>query len=353
MPPLPRRGLRLPLLILLTGLCLATSTTAAALPPQEDRTEDAVYVSNGLTYTYRTFAPAQRPEHPALLVMIHGCQTTAAEQQRVNRLDPIAQRAGFVVLYVDGSPLNQIQQQCWSGLLAPGGESRTAGDAAAIAGMTRLAADRYHVDPDRVYALGMSSGAFETALLGGYFPDLYAAIGIHSGAAFGHGGLGCIGSYFPTMTPEQLAAQAFSAQAAHRRVLPVIAFHGDADTTVPVECGRDSVEQWRLTDNMALAAQGIPDRIPQHPAETRDGVADVADGHPFTVQTWNLPHTQCPVLQSWTVHDEGHYWSGGSPDPDLARFTDPRGPNASELAWDFFSRIERTDDGYRCDPSGR
>ncbi|WP_084522423.1 extracellular catalytic domain type 1 short-chain-length polyhydroxyalkanoate depolymerase [Nocardia inohanensis] len=333
----------------LTGMLLAAGTAAAG-PAEPDRLDTGDFTSAGLTYSYETFVPATLPDSPALLVMIHGCNTTAAQQRQANRLDPLARQAGFIVLYVDGSPLNQLQRQCWSGLLAPGGESRTSGDAAAIAGMTRLAAARYHVDPRRIYALGMSSGAFETALLGGYFPDLYAAIGLHSGAAFGHGALGCLGPPLPTASTEYLAEQAFSAAARYRRVVPVIAFHGDADTVVPGECGQQAVEQWRVTNNMTLAAQGIPDRIPAEPTATAHGVTAVPDGYPFTVRTWDSPTAECPVSQSWTVHGAGHTWFGGSPDPASAPFTDPRGPDSSAAAWAFFSRIERTPDGYECRP---
>ncbi|MFD6354225.1 extracellular catalytic domain type 1 short-chain-length polyhydroxyalkanoate depolymerase [Nocardia tengchongensis] len=332
----------------LTGLAVFTAGSASGEPAGADRLDAGSYTSAGSTYTYQTFVPGTLPDNPALLVMIHGCNTTAEQQRQANELDPIARRAGFLVLYVDGSALNQLQRQCWSGLFAPGLESRTTGDAAAIAGMTRLAAERYHVDPRRVYALGMSSGAFETALLGAYFPDLFAAIGLHSGGAFGHGAPGCVGRYLPTATSEQLAAQAFSAEGRARRVVPMIAFHGDADTTVPYECGQQAVEQCRLTNNMALAAQGVPGEIPAAASNIREGVAAVPDGYRYTVRTWESPTSPCPVLQSWTIHGLDHFWSGGSSEPAAARFTDPRGPNAAEIAWKFFSRVERTEDGYGC-----
>ncbi|RMI34833.1 extracellular catalytic domain type 1 short-chain-length polyhydroxyalkanoate depolymerase [Nocardia stercoris] len=343
------RSRRSLLITALAGLLVATATTAAADPPADQVVDDS-FTANDTTYTFRAVVPATVSEHPAMVVVVHGCQTTAVQQEQSIELDPIARRDGFVVLYVDGSPLDTRQNRCWSGMLNPDGESRDSGDAAAVAGMTRLAADRYGVDPDRIYAVGMSSGAYETALLGGWFPDLYAAIGIHSGAPFAHGALGCLNLYLPTMSPEQLAAQAFSAQGANTRVLPVVDFQGDADTTVPQRCAQDTVEQWRLTDNLALAAHDDPDRIPALPADTHDGVADTPGGHPFTVSTWTLADRDCPVLQAWTIHGMDHFWSGGSPAPDAAPFTDPRGPNAAALAWDFFSRVQRTGDGYRCLP---
>lgn len=340
---------RLSLIVVLTGLLIATAAPGAARPDDPGRIDTGTYTSGVLAYTYEAFVPGDLPADPALVVMIHGCKTTAEQQRRANLLDPIARRGGFVVLYVDGSPLHLLQQRCWSGLLTPALESRTSGDAAAIAAMTRLAIERYQVDPDRVYALGMSSGAYETTLLGAYFPDLFAAIGVHSGAAFDHGALGCMGPYLPTVSTEQLAAQALSAEGRYRRVLPVIGFHGDADTAVPYECGRDVIEQWRRTDNMVLAEQAAAHDIPAQPTGITDGVADVPEGRSYTVESWRQHESDCPTLQLWTIHGMSHYWSGGSPDPDAAEFTDARGPNASQAAWDFFTRIHRTDTGFRCE----
>ncbi|WP_458690528.1 extracellular catalytic domain type 1 short-chain-length polyhydroxyalkanoate depolymerase [Nocardia tengchongensis] len=345
-----RQGtLRLALIVLLTGILIATAAPSAARPEDPGRIDTGTYTSGVLTYTYETFVPDDLPADPALVVMIHGCKTTAEQQRRANLLDPIAHRAGFVVLYVDGSPFHLLQQRCWSGLLTPALESRTSGDAAAIAAMTRLAIERYHVDADRVYALGMSSGAYETTLLGAYFPDLFAAIGVHSGAAFDHGALGCVGPYLPTASPEHLAAQALSAEGRYRRVMPVIGFHGDADPAVPYECGRQVIEQWRQTDNLVFAAQAAPHGIPPEPTDIVDGVADAPEGRSYTVETWMQRESGCPTLQLWTIHGMEHYWSGGSADPDAAEFTDARGPNASRAAWDFFTHVRRTDTGFHCE----
>ncbi|WP_433591711.1 extracellular catalytic domain type 1 short-chain-length polyhydroxyalkanoate depolymerase [Nocardia sp. CA-145437] len=340
---------RLSVIVLLTGLLIATAAPSTAGPDDTGRIDTGTYTSGVLTYGYEAFVPGDLPANPALVVMIHGCKTTAEQQRRANLLDPIARNDGFVVLYVDGSPFHLLQQRCWSGLLAPASESRASGDAAAIAAMTRLAIERYHIDPDRVYALGMSSGAYETTLLGAYFADLFAAIGVHSGAAFDHGALGCVGPYLPTASTEQLAAQAFSAEGRYRRVLPVIGFHGDADLAVPYECGREVIEQWRQTDNLVLAAQEAPQGIPVRPTGSAEGVADRPEGLSYAVESWRQHESDCPTLQLWTIHGMAHYWSGGSADPDAAEFTDARGPNASQAAWDFFSRIHRTDTGFRCE----
>lgn len=332
------------LLLTAVGFASASGFTPAAM--REHVTGSYTY--QGLTYHYRAFAPQNRAAHPALLVVVHGCNTTAVEQERANLIDPIARRAGFVVLYVDSSTVNEIQSRCWRAIDAPQAESRSSGDAPAIAGMTRLVAQRYHADRRRIYAIGMSSGAFETAMLGADFPELFAAIGIHSGAAYGHGAPGCVGVYTPTFPTSMLANQAYDAEASSRRVVPVIVFHGDDDGTVPYPCGRQAVAQWRATDNRVLAAQDAAVRIQRRPNRVTTWIANHGTGFRYTVRSWQLPRHPCPVEQFWTIHGMGHYWSGGSSAPASAPYTDPRGPNASAAAWRFFSHILGTHSGFRC-----
>jgi lysophospholipase L1-like esterase len=187
---------------------------------------------------------------------------------------------------------------------------------------------------DRVYAIGMSSGAFETSILGAEFPDLYAAIGIHSGAAFKRGMVGCLETgYVPLLSTATLAREAYAAEGPRARVMPVILFHGDADTTIPYQCGQQALAQWLDTDNSVLsAAPGTP--IDTTPSSTVNGT--VSGGHAYTVDTYT-DAAGCAIAQLWTVHGMNHFWSGGSGDPASARFTDPKGPSAAAASWAFFA----------------
>jgi poly(hydroxyalkanoate) depolymerase family esterase len=145
------------------------------------------------TYRYVVYVPSSRHSDPGmpLVVVLHGCTMTADEQAAATGYDQIATERGFVVLYPDVDAVDRANAGCWKGLWDPGAEGRDRGDAGAIAAMTRAVIARWRIDPSRVYATGISAGGFEASMLGAAYPDLYAAIGIHSGAEYLAGEDGC------------------------------------------------------------------------------------------------------------------------------------------------------------------
>ncbi|MHA6794409.1 hypothetical protein ACVGVM_13010 [Pseudonocardia bannensis] len=54
---------------------------------------------------------------------------------------------------------------------------------------------------------------------------------------------------------------------------------------------------------------------------------------------WYTPRGR-KVLEYWLVHGLGHAWSGGR---DGGSYSDPRGPRAATLMWQFFRthRLQR------------
>ena len=293
-------------------------------------------------YTYTLYVPStyRAPRRVPLVVVVHGCDTTADELRHASSYDPLAEQHDFIVLYPDNGRVDK-PARCWRALAAPQLEGRGRGDAAAIAGMTRAIIGAWSIDPSRVYVIGMSSGAFEVSVLGGAYPDLFAAIGIHSGGAFKRGPAGCLGGYHPGPGTAALARAADAAEGRRARIVPVILFHGDIDAAVPYSCGRQALAQSLQTDNDVLAVAKLP-RIRARPAGTTNG--QVPGGLRYTVQDYRAPGG-CLVAQFWTIHGMGHYWSGGSHDPSAATWTDPNGPSAAAASWAFFA-------GHRLTPAG-
>ena len=109
--------------------------------------------------------------------------------------------------------------------------------------------------------------------------------------------------------------------------MPVIVFQGDADPTVNVVNGQQIVDQWDETDTRASAVVG--------PAVATQGSAG---GKSFTHTTYSDGKTTRTMLELYVVAGLGHAWSGGS---TAGTFTDPAGPDATSLLWQFFADARR------------
>ena len=303
----------------------------------------------GDVYHYEVYVPSSRRANSAvpLVVVLHGCAETADQIAAASGYDRIAEQRRFIVLYPEVDAEDEGYGACWKGIWEPRAEGRGRGDAGAIAEMTTAVIARWHIDRSRVYAIGISAGGFEAAILGAQYPDLYAAIGIHSGAAYGVGDQACLP---PSELPAEKSAVARAALAAmgdRARVMPVIIFHGDKDGRIPYPCGRQALAQWLGTNDLILEREH---RTVLASAPIRVSHAMVPDGHAYTVASYS-DKAGCLVAQFWTVHGMGHFWSGGSADPSSARYSDPRGPNAAAASWAFFSRWSLSGPVRPCAPA--
>jgi poly(hydroxyalkanoate) depolymerase family esterase len=316
------------------GIISSTSTTSpqSGSPYQHGRLSE-----QGNVYDYTVYVPSslRGAQAAPLVVVLHGCNMTADQVAAASQYSALAERDRFIVLYPEVDALDADGHgRCWMGIWAPDIGGRGTGDAGAIAGMTAAVTRRWHADPGRVYVIGISAGAFEAAILGVYYPDLYAAIGIHSGAAYTGGEPECLRSTGDTPSTSEPASAAIAAMGRRARVVPVIVIHGDADSAVPYQCGQQAITQWLAADNQVLNREHRPG-VPDSPAAVRRAV--IPGGHPYTVLSYT-DRSGCVVAQFWTIHGMGHFWSGGSADPSVALYSDPRGPSATAASWAFFSR---------------
>jgi poly(hydroxyalkanoate) depolymerase family esterase len=210
--------------------------------------------------------------------------------------------------------------KCWN-WFRPGDQIRGQGEPALIAGLTRQVMSDYSVDEERIYAAGLSAGAAAAAVLAAAYPDLYAAIGVHSGLACGAA----------SDIPSALAAMRRSGPVARRRsggnlsgrggysrIVPAIVFHGDQDTTVHPNNGDQVIAQLREMSDTAVRVTAEDARVPGGRAYTRTVYHDAAD------------HS---IFEQWVIHGAGHAWSGGSP---AGSYTDPQGPDATREMLRFF-----------------
>jgi poly(hydroxyalkanoate) depolymerase family esterase len=325
------------LIVIIVGV---TPARAAHGGVQQYTYNSATGAVHYLVYTPSTYDPAR----PApLVVLTHGCNTTAAQQEAASIDDPIAEQNRFVVMYPDDDD-SVHPVQCWRFYDKPQ-QQRDSGDVATIAGMTRAVMAMRNIDRQRVYEIGMSSGALITSDLAAAYPDLYTAIGIMAGGPYGtdscltgQNGAPSIGDV------SQAAAAAFAEEGPRARVMPFIVLNGDMDHTVSPGCGQQAVDQWVRTDNLVVSGKQTG---PIGSAPAADRPATVTGGHSYDVLAYRGADG-CVLGEHWVIHGMDHFWSGGTTDPMYAQFTDPKGPSASAASWAFFSRFRLAGRGLTC-----
>ena len=256
---------------------------------------------------YKLFVPAGAPRQAPLVVMLHGCTQDPDDFARGTRMNELAREQGALVLYPAQSQRANAQR-CWN-WFKHNHQARGKGEPAILAGMVRDVVARHGVDADRVYVAGLSAGGAMAAILGEAYPDLFAAIGVHSGLPAGSAT--DVQTAFAAMAGGPPAPRRGARQGA---APPTIVFQGDADATVNVVNGE-----------RVIAAAGL-----SASSEARRGAS--AMGVPYTRRAW-LDGQGAERGELWTLHGVGHAWSGGAP---TGSYTDPRGPDASAEMLRFF-----------------
>ena len=156
------------------------AAAAATDVPAADRFEAHQHSGRFGTRSYKLFVPGGREGRALpLIVMLHGCSQSPDDFAAGTRMNEIAQERGFLVLYPAQAPRSN-QSKCWN-WFAPADQRRDGGEPALLAELTRHVAATHGADPRRVYVAGLSAGAAMADILGREYPDVFAAVGVHSG----------------------------------------------------------------------------------------------------------------------------------------------------------------------------
>ena len=269
-----------------------------------------------------------------LLVMLHGCTQTPGDLARGTRMNEAADRHGFAVAY-PGQTNRRNPQGCWNWFLAHH-QARSSGEPALLAGITQDATARLgaSVNAERIFLAGMSAGAAMAVVMGATHPDLFAAIAVHSGLAYG--AATSRRTAFKAMArgtndPGRRGTHAFEAMGERARLMPTIVLHGTRDSVVCPVNGDQVVQQWLATN--ALATAGSVNGDPARPDAVDHGRAE--QGHSYTRYRWNDSRGR-PVQEYMKIEGLAHAWSGGN---QTGSYTDARGPDATQAIWEFFAQL--------------
>lgn len=264
------------------------------------------------TRSYKLYIPSGYVGQAVpLVVMLHGCTQNPDDFAAGTRMNALAEEHTFLVAY-PAQTGNANMQKCWNWFQAAD-QQRGRGEPSIIAGITCEIVGEYHVALDRVYVAGMSAGGAMAATVGEAYPDIYAAVGVHSGLA--PGAATDMSSAFTAMRNGMHAGNSDNA-------VPTIVFHGDRDTTVNPRNGEH------------LISHGLKATPNARAAKTQ---GQVSGGHSYTHAVYKDSDGHA-VAEHWTVHGLGHAWSGGG---SRGSYTDPKGPDASAEMMRFFDQHPR------------
>jgi poly(hydroxyalkanoate) depolymerase family esterase len=281
---------------------------APAPLPDGARFEERTFANEAGGLAYKLYIPSGYTGEPMpLVVMLHGCTQSADDFAAGTQMNELAEEQTFLVAYPAQAQSANVSK-CWNWFNAAD-QQRDRGEPSLIAGITRQIMRDFSVEPGRIYVAGLSAGGAAAAIMGSAYPDLYAAVGVHSGLACG--AARDMPSAFAAMrqggAPQNSGA---------KQPVPTIVFHGDRDTTVSPINGDQVIAQSKAGSDLRT--------------NVSRGQAPGGINYTRTVASDDSGH---PMFEHWVLHGAGHAWSGGSPS---GSYTEPKGPNASREMMRFF-----------------
>lgn len=266
-----------------------------------------------------------------LVLMLHGCTQNPVDFATGTGMNDAAAPANALVLYPE-QPHSANPNGCWN-WFRPGDQHRGSGEPALLVAMLQDVMARHPVDAQRVYVAGLSAGGAMAALLGREYPELFAAVGVHSGLQAGaaHNVMAALSAMKNGAKPG--AATHPTAEAPALPPPPMIVFHGDADTTVHAHNGEQLIEA--TLSALATAPDGGQTTVETvHQGQSRAGQSYTRKVYTVAGSALSASTLHSTVVaEQWVLHGAGHAWAGGHAG---GSHTDPRGVAATQEMLRFF-----------------
>lgn len=304
-----------PQVIILPPPARPDTTPVTPVPQRKGGFTKHQFAFDGKTYPYRLYIPAAPALDASdnkpmpLVVLLHGCKQDALDFSNGTAMNALAEEHQVMVLYPE-QITSANAMRCWN-WFEPAHQKAARGEPGMIAALTQKIVQQHGGDPQRVYIAGLSAGGAMAAVVSSLYPDIFAAVGVHSGLAAGAA----------QDMVSAFAAMRSGAKGRTAPVIPTIVFHGTADKTVHPDNG-DHITDAAVT---ALKASGLElvktQNARGNKGEEKTGrvVYSTADGKPY--------------IENWRIDNGAHAWSGGDA---AGSYTDPDGPSASAAMLAFF-----------------
>lgn len=274
--------------------------------------------------SYWLYVPDNASGPLPLIVMLHGCEQTATLFAQGTRMNQLAEKAGFAVVYPQQS-LSAHSHRCWKWY--DRATQHGGGDVPLIMDVVRKVQARYPIDAARIYIGGISAGAAMAHIVALNHPGLFAAVGLHSGPLFGagHNALGAL-AVMQHGADHRLAGavEEVLARQPVLPALPTLLIQGTHDTVVR------PVNQEQLARQVRLL-NGLPDDA--RTAVTRKSARGLAYEVRDVYQGRKL------MLRVASIERLAHAWSGGD---GRLQYNSAEGPDASRMMLQFFKQHRRT-----------
>jgi poly(hydroxyalkanoate) depolymerase family esterase len=281
-------------------------------------------VSPPLSYGLYLPAGASRGQALPLVVMLHGCKQTIDEFAQGTRMNLLADKFGFAVVYPEQSK-HRHAHRCWhwydESVPAELGETR------AVVSLVDALVAEHGLDAGCVYLAGLSAGAGLASVLALRYPGRFAALGLHSGPMFGdaHSGVSAMDVMRRGSHHDPIVLADAAAGLAGYPGMPAVIVHGDDDRIVaPQNADQLALAFARLNGLVDAKGVAIVGNIREHD-ENGMLTRDYARGGQ-------------PVVRLCRVAELGHAWAGGD---EAVPFHASKGPDASALIWAFFQAQRR------------
>ncbi len=303
-----------------------------SLASETETMQRGTFTNDAGTRPYELFTPdLHHKKRLPLVVMLHGCTQNAQDFAAGTEMNKLANLQGFFVLYPEQTT-EANANRCWNWFEVKH-QSRSKGEPSIIAEMTKQIINNHRIDPQKVYIAGMSAGGAMTVIMGATYPELYKAIGVSAGLEFEAATdllSGVTAMQLGGPDPKSQGIRAFDEMGEHKRIMPVIVFHGEMDATVNIKNSHQVASQWITTNDYVDDGQYNHSISDQHYLLEH---GKVSNGYNYTKSIY-FDSNDKPIIEKWIISEMTHKWSGGSSN---GSYTDAKGPNASFEMVRFFN----------------